>query len=512
MELIMNTKNIYKLIFGLAFALALNLIFATSTHAATINVAAGNDETTVNSNCSLSEAITNINNGDATTYPECTGTGVFGVEDTVNLPSGTIVLVDDLPQMQQPIIIQGQGMASSVLDGNEVYRVFSAEGSYVERIEITGLTIKDFSNHAIAINNANVVLSRIGVTGNLGVANQPHVVLLQNGLADQQLNATLTDISVHDLNIDASNIAHMIVIANKASDVTYDVSMNNVTVANIQNISGSINTVMLGSGMYGNAPDAVFNARVRNLTLDNIVAQGAVNGVILSAMALDDGGDNNIESYLDIANVTIRGIRIQPSVYGGGSIVSSVTAAMYSGSVTTASMEIANSLFVDNIYSAGPIGCGALDYGPLMGTPEGIATPSITSSGGNLSDDNSCSADFTNLADQNNLVNLASTLGALSDNGGFVPTIPLLEGSPAIDAGVDVTGLTTDARGVARPQGLAYDSGAYESPSTRASANSSQNNSTNQLAATGQNTLLPILTAVSLLSISSLTALSFAKR
>jgi hypothetical protein len=43
----------------------------------------------------------------------------------------------------------------------------------------------------------------------------------------------------------------------------------------------------------------------------------------------------------------------------------------------------------------------------------------------------------------------------------------LLETSPAVDAGVTVSGLTTDARGQARPQGNAYDSGAYESPFTR---------------------------------------------
>jgi hypothetical protein len=43
----------------------------------------------------------------------------------------------------------------------------------------------------------------------------------------------------------------------------------------------------------------------------------------------------------------------------------------------------------------------------------------------------------------------------------------LLETSPAVDAGVTVSGLTTDARGQTRPQGNAYDSGAYESPFTR---------------------------------------------
>jgi predicted outer membrane repeat protein len=56
----------------------------------------------------------------------------------------------------------------------------------------------------------------------------------------------------------------------------------------------------------------------------------------------------------------------------------------------------------------------------------------------------------------------AARLGALADNGGPTRTVALLPGSPAIDAGVTVQGVTTDQRGVARPQGLGVDAGAYE--------------------------------------------------
>jgi hypothetical protein len=41
-------------------------------------------------------------------------------------------------------------------------------------------------------------------------------------------------------------------------------------------------------------------------------------------------------------------------------------------------------------------------------------------------------------------------------------THALLEGSPAIDKGVAVEGITTDQRGVARPQGRAPDIGSFE--------------------------------------------------
>jgi hypothetical protein len=53
-------------------------------------------------------------------------------------------------------------------------------------------------------------------------------------------------------------------------------------------------------------------------------------------------------------------------------------------------------------------------------------------------------------------------LGSLADNGGPTQTIALLNGSPALNAGTVVAGLTSDQRGVARPQGANPDVGAFE--------------------------------------------------
>ena len=53
-------------------------------------------------------------------------------------------------------------------------------------------------------------------------------------------------------------------------------------------------------------------------------------------------------------------------------------------------------------------------------------------------------------------------LGALENNGGPTETHALLLGSPAIDTGGDGPDLSTDQRGLARPQGSASDIGAYE--------------------------------------------------
>jgi hypothetical protein len=62
-----------------------------------------------------------------------------------------------------------------------------------------------------------------------------------------------------------------------------------------------------------------------------------------------------------------------------------------------------------------------------------------------------------------NLVGVDPKLGPLEDNGGPTPTMALLPGSPAIDAGANPLGLTSDQRGYSpRVVGAAADIGAYE--------------------------------------------------
>ena len=53
-------------------------------------------------------------------------------------------------------------------------------------------------------------------------------------------------------------------------------------------------------------------------------------------------------------------------------------------------------------------------------------------------------------------------LGALADNGGATPTLALGPGSPALDAVPAAACPTADQRGIARPQGVACDIGAFE--------------------------------------------------
>jgi uncharacterized delta-60 repeat protein len=75
---------------------------------------------------------------------------------------------------------------------------------------------------------------------------------------------------------------------------------------------------------------------------------------------------------------------------------------------------------------------------------------------------NLCSDDSASFTSPSSRVNLDPQLAPLADNGGPTPTMALLPGSPAIDAGGDPLAPATDQRGVPRPIGFASDIGAFE--------------------------------------------------
>jgi len=76
-------------------------------------------------------------------------------------------------------------------------------------------------------------------------------------------------------------------------------------------------------------------------------------------------------------------------------------------------------------------------------------------------------------------------LGPLANNGGPTPTMALLPGSPAIDAGNTATAPPTDERGFPRPAGAAADIGAFEYGSVMPTIAVSQSGETVNILASG---------------------------
>ena len=84
---------------------------------------------------------------------------------------------------------------------------------------------------------------------------------------------------------------------------------------------------------------------------------------------------------------------------------------------------------------------------------------------GNITDlgQNLCSSGTCNFDNSTSLNNLDPKLGPLDDYGGPTPTIPLLQGSAAINSADAPSAPPMDQRGIARPYGSAADIGAFES-------------------------------------------------
>lgn len=475
--------------FKLKHALALFIVtlgafvfFNSSAHAASFTVAAGNDENTDNTSCALSEAIENINN-QATTNTDCSPTGAYGTDDTINLPAGIITLTADPAYVTEDVSIVGQGMGVSIIDGASLYIGLGINTSDPgSTASVSGLTLTATKGAGLGLLSVkNVVVNQVEIDGTgsvpfVGVGGLLAGVYIDTG-DDEVYDWDVSNVFVHDIEGDGGVYQNvMAVLFSVGDNAEINVNAQNIAIDDIHATGDGDNStgISFTTGLR-NYTAVSLDAVVENLTVNNLVSDDADTGGVVATNLAQDAGQ---ASTMDIAvsNSTIIELSGSGSVVSGGIIVAGVEAGAEDD--VTVNVVASNNLITNTTAN-----CGVRDITYLFA---GVGSPSLSlaSNGGNLSDDTSCSSYFTQPTDQNNVTNLASTLGVLGDYGGYVPTIPLLEGSPAIDAGVAVAGLTSDARGVSRPLGLAYDSGAYESPFTKTVEG------TETLASTGENTTL----------------------
>ena len=82
----------------------------------------------------------------------------------------------------------------------------------------------------------------------------------------------------------------------------------------------------------------------------------------------------------------------------------------------------------------------------------------LISQGGNLDSGTTCGLFIR----QDDIFNSDPMLAPLENNGGPTPTMALAQTSPAVDAGLVTTSVTTDQRGLSRPRRKSFDIGAFE--------------------------------------------------
>ena len=428
MQNILNLCKTNKLILAVFAFLAVLTLGTGRAHAATLNVTGG---------CTLAVAIDSVNAG--ANQSGCTATGAgYGTDDTITIPAGSYMLTADLPQITEPIVISGAGMSQTTINGDAgQYQAFRANTDAT----IRDLKVTAISSIGINIYNGDAVLMNIEIDGQDSIANTA-IEYTANTDVSQTIDAE--NIYIHNFDPSDGDYFQGFWIESKENTPVL-ANLRNITLADIHNATSGVNgIIVVATGDAASMTANITNTTVHDITSGDLTAPFASFGQV-------NGGHASITT--NVNNITITGTR---GVAGSGFTAGLKTAAFYAAGASFGASDtldvdvtVSNSLMADNLNDGVPSNCSFGDMTDNVGG-QGTVTTSITSAGYNISDDASC-AGFNQTGDRQNINNIISTLGPLQNNGGSVPTRALLTGSPAINTGSTVLGVTTDARGMARP-------------------------------------------------------------
>jgi predicted outer membrane repeat protein len=339
--------------------------------------------------------------------------------------------------------------------------------------------------------------------------------------SDGSLRAFLAEPTCDTITFAGDTTIHLASTLTLSQDVTIDGGTNNVVISGDSNGDGTGETYLFDvpsgftasfqrltfeKGAIGK-PDKTGNYRMGGaiwnagaLTVANstftgnsatnfggaIYNQGSLNvtGSLFSGNSVSQVGSggaiyNYSNSTMAVANTTFTG----NTASSGGAILN------YSGTLTITNSTISGNSASSYAGKGGinNVGTYTVKNSIFANNSGGNCSPSWTGdSTGNLYDDYSCTPPGSTYS-------TSPLLGPLGNYGGNTQTIPLLPGSPAIDAGDNAACPATDQRGVSRPQGAGCDTGAFESWGFSLTATSGAN----QLAALGTAFANPLVATVS---------------
>lgn len=423
--------------------------------------------------------------------------------DTITLPAGVYTLTiagadedasttGDLDIIQD-LTINGAGSATTIIDGNNLDRVFDIHNGVVT---ISGVTIRG-GNPGLANGGGGILMYTVLITDNVSLTLANSIVSNNSatfGGGILKLSGSLT-------------ISNSTITGNNTSGIGAGI-FNNIGTMTLTNVTVSMNIAEGDAGGIENGGSATLNS----VTINGNVSSGDGGGIFsggsatlsLSASKVTNnsaarGGGifaNGTETVTDStisANLaTLQGggvINFTESIITNSTISGNSTANQGGGIFTGGSLLLTNVTISGNYASIGGglfsfgsetltnvtiNGNNAADGGGIFNSLETISlrnsivannlggnctifSGSITSLGRNLDYGNTCA-----FAASGDIINTDPLLGPLANNGGPTMTHALLSGSPAINAADPTTFPATDQRGVTRPQGAGPDIGAYE--------------------------------------------------
>jgi hypothetical protein len=343
--------------------------------------------------------------------------------DTINFSvTGTITLSSTLT-ISTSLTISGPGASNLAISGGGTVQVFVIQGGIT--VTISGVTIENGKggngggiNNSGTLTVANSTLSGNSSTVGLG------------GAIDSSGTLTVTNSTIS---------------GNSSAYEGGGINSNGTLTVTNSTLSGN-SAPYFGGGIYFYSGTLT----VTNSTLSGNSATGL------------GGGIYNYIGTLTVTNSTLSG-NSAPNSYGGGIYNQAGPLAVTNSTLSGNSATYGGGGIFGTMTAKNTIVANSPSGGNCSGT--------VTSDGHNLSDDGSC---FSGVSD---IIVLPGAAGldpsGLQNNGGPTQTIALLPASPAVDAipigpinyctATDgVTPISTDQRGVARPQGPACDIGAFE--------------------------------------------------
>jgi hypothetical protein len=391
-----------RMLFGLAFV---TYMTSSAAQASTWIVTKAVDD---GSNGTLRYAINNAAAGDTITF---------------NLPNSSTILLTNSTQIiiNRNLTIIGPGASQLIIDASKTSGadVFDIGGG--AQVAISGVTLQG-GYDGIYVYSSGTVASLSAVTvrncSGEGIYNDIGTTL---SLANSTVSGNTQDGGVY-LSFNTNGVISQSTISANGNRV----DSNGVQTFGTLTISQSTVSGNPNGGLYVSQGDlTVINSTVSG----NGFAGGNSGGGLYS----DAGSTTHVIASTIAGNVGLPGA-------GGG-------VSAYQSTITLKNTLISNNTGGNCFYDVGAV---------------------FISAGHNLDNDGSCV-----LSDPTDLHNaIAGFAGGLADNGGPMQTIALLASSPAVDAipvtptnyCTDLNGnpITTDQRGVTRPNGAGCDIGAYE--------------------------------------------------
>ena len=387
---------------------------------------------------------------------------------TINFSlNGTFLLTSALPAIGHPnLTINGNGAANTIISGNNTVAGLSvtAAGRTLALNDLT-ITNANSNTNGAALNfsggTGTLTLTNCVLSNNTTTANGGALYLLASGTT-----ATLTNTTVSGNTAGAGGGLYVSIST---------LTLNSCTISG-NSCTGSGGGVLVTNGATVNANDTPFSNNSSPIRGAAIASVNLSNVNVTRCTFTGNSGSGVMSSSLttNITNSTISG-NTGPGIDAVGG-TTTITNSTFSAN-TTANLFASSPGTVLNLVNtlvAGNSSC--------IQSSQAIINATNSLIQGGLS--------CVNGTNTNNLTS-APLLGTLGNYGGTTQTIPLLPGSPAINAGTATGAPTTDQRGIARVGNV--DIGAFESRGfTLAIAGGN-----NQIAAAGSAFASPLSVTVS---------------